>query len=218
MYIPNHFDEPRLDVMQALIRDYPLATLVTLSANKVNANHIPLYWVDDSSDFGCLRGHVARANPLWKESDQNNEVLAIFQTENVYISPSWYSTKQQSGKVAPTWNYAAVHAYGGLRMIDNAVWIRNQLEAMTAHHEAAFPEPWAVSDAPHDFTEKLIKQIIGIEIAVTQLFGKWKVSQNQPAENQDSVIEGLNKSGKPEMAALVATKMRHDNIKDRKND
>jgi transcriptional regulator len=206
MYIPNHFDEPRLDVMQALMLDYPLATLVISSADKVNANHIPLHWVDDGSEYGCLRGHVARANPLWKESEPNNEVLAIFQTENAYISPSWYASKQQTGKVVPTWNYAAVHAYGKLRIIDDSMWIRHQLEAMTAHHEAVFPEPWAVSDAPHDFIEKLIKQIIGIEITVTQLSGKWKVSQNQPAENQDAVIQGLHKSGKSQMAVMVAAK------------
>ncbi|MDO9105922.1 MAG: FMN-binding negative transcriptional regulator [Methylovulum sp.] len=209
MYIPNHFDEPRLDVMQALMCDYPLATLVTFSAAGLNANHIPLHWVDDGSDYGCLRGHVARANPLWKDSGQNNEALAIFQAENAYISPSWYASKQQTGKVVPTWNYAAVHVYGSLRVIDDTAWIHDQLEAMTTRHEAAFPEPWAVSDAPHDFTDKLIEQIVGIEIGVTRMLGKWKVSQNQPAENQDSVIQGLNKSGKAEMAGLVTSKAKN---------
>jgi len=169
MYIPKHFDEPSIDVMQALICDYPLATLVTLSDDGLTANHIPLHWVDDGSDHGCLRGHVARANPVWTNADQNLEVLAIFQAENAYISPSWYASKQQSGKVVPTWNYAAVHAYGPLRVIDDAVWIRNQLEQMTTQHEAAFPEPWAVADAPHDFTDRLIEQIVGIEIAVTRM-------------------------------------------------
>ena len=206
MYIPNHFNEPRLNVMQALMRDYPLATLVTLSTDGLNANHIPLHWVDDGSDYGYLRGHVARANLIWTDTDRNLEVLAIFQAENAYISPSWYATKQQTGKVVPTWNCPAVHAYGALRVMDDAVWIRNQLEAMTAHHEATFPQPWAVSDAPHDFTEKLIEQIVGIEITVSRLSGKWKVSQNQSAENQNSVINGLHKSGKLEMAALVAAR------------
>lgn len=212
MYIPKHFGEPSIDVMRTLICDYPLATLVTLSADGLNANHIPLHYLDDGSDYGRLRGHVARANPMWTNTDRNLEVLAIFQAENAYISPSWYASKQQSGKVVPTWNYAAVHAYGELRVIDDAVWIRNQLEAMTAHHEVTFPQPWAVSDAPHDFTEKLIEQIVGIEISVTRLSGKWKVSQNQPAENQNSVIKGLHKSGKLEMAALVAAKTRNDTL------
>jgi transcriptional regulator len=204
MYIPKHFGETNLDVIQALMSDYPLSTLVTLSADGLNANHIPLHWVDNGSDYGCLRGHVARANPMWTYVDRGCEVLAIFQSENAYISPSWYATKQQTGKVVPTWNYAAVHAYGTMRVIDDAAWIRNQLEAMTFHHELAFPEPWMVSDAPQDFTDMLIEQIVGIEITITRLQGKWKVSQNQSSENQESVIEGLHKLGKTEMATLVA--------------
>jgi Transcriptional regulator len=204
MYIPKHFGETNLDVMQALMSDYPLSTLVTLSADGLNANHIPLHWVDNGSDYGCLRGHVARANPMWTYVNQGFEVLAIFQSENAYISPSWYATKQQTGKVVPTWNYAAVHAYGTMRVIDDAAWIRKQLEAMTSHHELGFPEPWMVSDAPQDFTDILIEQIVGIEITITRLQGKWKVSQNQSSENQESVIEGLHKLGKTEMATLVA--------------
>lgn len=204
MYIPKHFGETNLDVMQALMSDYPLSTLVTLSVDGLNANHIPLHWVDNGSDYGCLRGHVARANPMWTYVNQGFEVLAIFQSENAYISPSWYATKQQTGKVVPTWNYAAVHAYGTMRVIDDAAWIRKQLEAMTFHHELAFPEPWMVSDAPQDFTDILIEQIVGIEMTITRLQGKWKVSQNQSSENQESVIEGLHKLGKTEMATLVA--------------
>jgi transcriptional regulator len=203
MYIPKHFDEPRIDVMQSLIRGYPLATLVTLSADGLNANHIPLHLADDGSPYGSLRGHVARANPLWTDFDKQAEVLAIFQCENAYISPSWYATKPETGKVVPTWNYAAVHAYGNLKVIDDLAWIRRQLEALTMEQEAVFPEPWAIFDAPPDFTERLIGQIIGIEIKVTRLLGKWKVSQNQPPENRNGVIKGLNETGQPEMAALV---------------
>jgi transcriptional regulator len=205
MYIPKHFDEPRIDVMQALIRDYPLATLVTLSATGLNANHIPLHLADDDSPYGSLRGHVARSNPILADFDKQTEVLAIFQSENAYVSPSWYATKQETGKVVPTWNYAAVHAYGTLKVIDDPAWIRRQLEALTTEHEANFPAPWAVSDAPPDFTERLIAQIVGIEIHLTRLQGKWKVSQNQPPENRNGVIKGLNESGKPEMAALVVS-------------
>jgi len=205
MYIPKHFDEPRIDVMQALIRDYPLATLVTLSAAGLNANHIPLHLADDDSPYGNLRGHVARSNPILADFDKQTEVLAIFQSENAYVSPSWYATKQETGKVVPTWNYAAVHAYGTLKVIDDPAWIRRQLEALTTEHEANFPAPWAVSDAPSDFTERLIAQIVGIEIHLTLLQGKWKVSQNQPPENRNGVIKGLNESGKPEMAALVVS-------------
>ncbi|OAI02080.1 transcriptional regulator [Methylomonas methanica] len=203
MYIPKHFDEARIDVMQTLIRDYPLATLVTLSADGINANHIPLHLTDDGSPCGSLHGHIARSNPLWTDFDPHIEVLAVFQAENAYISPSWYATKQQTGKVVPTWNYAAVHAYGTLRIIDDPAWIRRQLVAMTDEFEAEFPEPWSISDAPADFTERLITQIIGIEISVTRLQGKWKVSQNQPPENRSSVIKALREAEHPTMANLV---------------
>lgn len=204
MYIPQHFEEPDISVMQALIRDYPLATLVTFSGDGLNANHIPLHMqTDENSPYGCLHGHLARSNPLCRDIP-STEVLAVFQAENAYISPTWYATKAQTGKVVPTWNYAAVHAYGAMKMIDDAVWLRRQLEAMTAIHEAGLPEPWSVSDAPADFTERLIGQIIGIEIRVTRLQGKWKVSQNQPAENRNSVIVSLNQSAKPAMATMVA--------------
>lgn len=187
------------------MRDYPLVTLVTLSGTGLNANHIPLHWMqDDGSHYGSLRGHIARSNPLWRDFDPQTEVLAVFQAENVYISPSWYATKPLTGKVVPTWNYAAVHAYGTLRIIDDPVWIRRQLEAMTQEFEAEFPEPWSVADAPANFTERLITQVIGIEISVTRLQGKWKVSQNQPPENQSSVIKALRESGQPAMASLVA--------------
>ncbi len=205
MYIPQHFEEPNISVMQTLIRDYPLATLVTFSGDGLNANHIPLHLqADESAPYGCLRGHVARSNPLYRDIDPTTEVLAVFQAENAYISPSWYATKAQTGKVLPTWNYAAVPAYGVMRMVDDAAWLRRQLEAMTAQQEMKLPEPWSVSDAPADFTERLIGQIIGIEIPVTRLQGKWKVSQNQSAENRNSVIVGLNQSAKPAMAAMVA--------------
>ena len=207
MYTPKHFEEPRIDVMQNLMREYPLATLVTLSAAGLDANHIPLsLTMDDASAYGVLRGHLARANPLCGDASRQAEVLAIFQAANAYISPSWYATKQETGKVVPTWNYAAVHAYGTMRIIDDTAWIRNQLEALTAEHEAAFAEPWAVSDAPHDFTERLIGQIVGIEISITRLSGKWKVSQNHSPENRNGVIRGLNTSGKPEMAAIVTAR------------
>ncbi|OAI15347.1 MULTISPECIES: FMN-binding negative transcriptional regulator [Methylomonas] len=205
MYIPKHFDEPRIEVMQALIREYPLATLVTLSASGLNANHIPLHWLEEGDTaYGCLHGHIARSNPLWSDFDSQAEVLAVFQAENAYISPSWYANKPKTGKVVPTWNYAAVHVYGTLRVIDDPVWIRRQLQAMTDELEARFPEPWSVADAPADFTERLLTQIVGIEISVTRLQGKWKVSQNQPPENRNSVIEALRASGQSAMANLVA--------------
>ena len=151
-----------------------------------------------------LRGHVARANPIWRDLESDVDTLAIFHGPDAYISPSWYATKQETGKVVPTWNYAVVHAYGSLRIIDDASWVRSQMEDLTTHHEAAFPVPWALSDAPEDFTEKLIEAVIGIEMVITRLSGKWKVSQNQPPQNQHSVIQGLNASGQSEAIAMAA--------------
>lgn len=206
MYIPPQFEQHNIEVMHELIRTRSLATLVTIGSDGLNANHIPLHLSATPEPFGVLRGHVARSNPIWCDLAPDIEVLAIFHGPDAYISPSWYATKQEAGKVVPTWNYTVVHAYGSLRIIDDAVWVRAQLEALTNHNEAVFPEPWAVSDAPDDFTEKLIEAVIGIEMVITRLSGLWKVSQNQPPQNQNSVIQELNASGQSEavtMAALV---------------
>lgn len=208
MYIPPHFEEPDTEVLLAFIGQYPLATLVTFSDHHLNANHIPLHRFDDGSEYGVLQGHVARANPLCMARHQSVEVLAVFQSENAYISPSWYATKVEHGMVVPTWNYAAVHAYGTLRLVEEASWIRQQLETLTKQHEAALAEPWSVADAPPGFIEKLITQIVGIEITLTRLVGKWKVSQNQPLENQKSVVAGLTAANKFDMAEMVAARYR----------
>ena len=204
MYIPKQFEELRVDVMHELIRASPLATLVTMSSNGLNANHIPLHLLESPAPFGTLQGHVARANPVLSDLEKNIEVLAVFHGPDAYITPSWYVTKKETGKVVPTWNYAVVHAYGYLRVVDDAAWLRAQLEALTAHNEASFSERWAVSDAPHEFTEKLIGNIVGFEMVITRLSGKWKVSQNQPQQNQASVIEGLKASGQQESSAMAA--------------
>lgn len=212
MYIPKQFEELRIDVMHELIRACPLATLVTLSADGLNANHIPMHVLPAPAPFGTLQGHVARANPILRDFETNKEVLAIFHGPNSYITPTWYATKKQTGKVVPTWNYAVVHAYGTMRAIDDTVWLRQQLETLTAHNEAVFAEPWAVADAPSEYTENIIRHIVGIEMVVTRLIGKWKVSQNQPSENRASVIDGLKEGelgDSSAMAALVAAAHRN---------
>jgi transcriptional regulator len=169
----------------------------------LNANHIPLHLSESPAPFGTLRGHVARANPLLKDLENDIEVLAVFYGPDTYITPSWYATKKETGKVVPTWNCAVVHAYGIPRVVDDASWLRAQLEAFTTHNEASFAEPWAVSDAPYDFTEKLIGNIIGIEMIISRLSGKWKVSQNQPQQNKTSVIEGLKASALQDSSAMA---------------
>ena len=203
MYIPRHFEEQRVDVMHGLIRAHPLATVVTLWGGGLNANHIPLLLSESPEPFGSLRGHVARANPLLADLASGTECLAIFHGPDAYITPSWYETKKETGKVVPTWNYAVVHAYGVLRVVEDTSWLRGQLEGLTAHNEAAFDKPWSVSDAPSDYVEKMIQAIVGIEMVITRLIGKWKVSQNQPAKNREGVISGLQASTSPEAPAMA---------------
>lgn len=206
MYIPKHFDEPRVEVLHELIGARPLSTLVTLSSGGLNANHIPLHLTVDPAPLGTLRGHVARANPMWSDLANGVEALAIFHGPDAYITPSWYPTKAETGKAVPTWNYVVAHAYGPLRVIDDASWVRAHLEVLTAHNEAAFAEPWNVSDAPRDFIGQLVGAIVGIEIVIRRLSGKWKSSQNQPPQNQAGVIRGLQATGSAEaleMAALI---------------
>ncbi len=204
MYIPKHFDEPRVDVLHKLMRARPLATLVTLASDGLNADHIPLLLAAESSALGTLRGHVARANPLSSNFANEMEVLAIFHGPDAYVTPSWYPTKAETGKAVPTWNYAVAHAYGTLRVIDDATWIRGQIETLTAEHENAFPEPWRLSDAPPDYAEKMMGAVVGIEIVINRLCGKWKVSQNQPPQNRAGVIAGLHACGGAESVALAA--------------
>ena len=206
MYLPDHFAESRVDVLRQLIHEHPLAALVTLNAKELNANHIPFELDAEPAPFGTLRGHVARANPVWREYSRDIEALVIFQGAQHYITPSWYPSKQETGKVVPTFNYIVVHAYGALRVIEDREWLRGLVGRLTNRHEAARAIPWQVTDAPGDYIEKMLGAIVGIEIPLTRLIGKWKVSQNQPAANRDGVIEGLGEMSDPDaktMAAIV---------------
>jgi len=192
MYLPSHFEETRVDVLHQLVRERPLATLVTLGAAGLNANHLPFELDTEPLPNGTLRCHVARANPVWRDYSLGTEALVIFHGPQVYISPSWYETKTQSGEVVPTYNYAVVHAYGTLRIIQDRAWLRGLVTRLTQRFESASAAPWQVSDAPQDFIEKQLGAIVGIEIAVTRLAGKWKVSQNRPALDRAGVVEALS--------------------------
>ncbi|HEX4131528.1 MAG TPA: FMN-binding negative transcriptional regulator [Pirellulales bacterium] len=196
MFTPPQFDEPRREVMHDLMRRYPLATLVTMSsAGGFVAKHLPLLRCQSPAPFGSLQGHVARANPVWTETQSEAESLVVFQGPSAYISPSWYATKQETGRVVPTWNYAVVHAYGRLRFVHDAAWVRSLVERLTVAHEAGFSEPWQVADAPADYIANQLRAIVGIEFVVTRLLGKWKMSQNQPAANRAGVANGLRSLG-----------------------
>ncbi|HLK16492.1 MAG TPA: FMN-binding negative transcriptional regulator [Fimbriimonadaceae bacterium] len=205
MYTPNHFKESDQAVMQALIRERPLATLVANGEGGLFANHIPLLLEPERGEHGTLIGHVARANPVWKEA-AGSEVLAIFHGPEAYISPNWYATKAETGRVVPTWNYAVVHAHGHLTVHDDPAWVRALVERLTIEHESAQPAPWAVTDAPADYIEKLVGAIVGIEIVIDRLEGKWKVSQNQPESNRAGVVKSLREANL-EMAELVKSRL-----------
>ena len=194
MYLPSHFAEPRVDVMHDLIRAHPFGTLVVLTSGGLDANHIPFEVDPEPAPFGTLRGHLARANPAWKNFSPQVDALVIFQGAHTYISPSWYASKKEHGKVVPTWNYAVVHASGPLRVIDNRAWVRRFVEQLTDRHEAPRSHPWKVTDAPEDFVDTMTNAILGIEVPIVQLAGKWKVSQNRPREDRAGVVHGLLQS------------------------
>ena len=203
MYLPKYFEETRIQILHELIRVHPLGALVTLTPSGLDANHIPFEVDPDPAPFGTLRGHIARANPLWRDFSRGVEALAIFQGPGTYISPSWYPTKRESAKVVPTWNYAVVHAHGALRVIDDRAWLRGFVEKLTNRHEAGRRDPWKVTDAPSDFIEKQLGAIVGLEISITRLIGKWKVSQNRPPPDRDGVVQGLSQEGRHSAAAMA---------------
>ncbi len=187
MYQPSHFVERDPARLAELIREAPLALIVRGGA-ELAADAIPLE-LDDSDGLRLL-GHVARANPLWREAD-GQPVLAVFTGVQAYISPSWYASKAEHGRVVPTWNYAMVQAHGTLRAIDDTAWLEAFVTRLTERHEATRAVPWQVSDAPAEYVQKALQAIVGIEIAVTRLEGKFKLSQNRTEDDRAGVVRGL---------------------------
>jgi transcriptional regulator len=212
MYLPAQFHETRTAVLHDLIHAHPFGVLVTLDATGLVANHLPMAIDATAGPLGTLRGHVARANPVWKSHRPDVEAMAVFQGPQCYITPSHYATKAATGKVVPTWNYATVHAHGPLRVIEDAGWLRRLVEQLTDRHEAARPAgetPWHVGDAPAGYIDTMLAAIVGIELPIARLEGKWKVSQNRPAEDRAGVAAGLD-AGDPmqrAMAELVRARM-----------
>jgi len=202
MYLPTHFEENRVEVLHALMREHPFATLLTQGAGGPEANHLPVHLAPESGPFGVLQGHVARANPVWRQA-AGSEVLVVFHGPQAYVTPSWYETKREHGKAVPTWNYVVVHGHGRLRTIDDPAWLLGNLENLVAHHEAGFAEPWQIGDAPPEYIDKMLAAIVGIEIEITELKGKWKISQNQPPANRAGVVAGLRELGTDEAAAMA---------------
>lgn len=207
MYTPHAFKEDRLPVLHDAIERSGLATLVTVTSTGLVASHIPMLVDATRGPYGTLSGHLARANSQWREGTADAEALAIFIGPETYVSPSWYATTQRTGKVVPTWNYVAVHAYGRVVFFDDPDRLRTIVTRLTNRHEAALPKPWHVTDAPEDFIEGQLKAIVGFEMVIARLEGKWKLSQNRPDDDRRGVIQGLgelNRESAADVAAVMA--------------
>ena len=209
MYRPPAFSEDRLEVLQALVRAHPLGLLITASEGGLLANPLPFLLVERDGR-PLLQAHLARANPQVEALRAASEALVVFQGPQAYISPSWYPTKRAHGKVVPTWNYVIVQAHGAPQIIDDPDWLASQIARVTDSQEGDRSEPWKVTDAPDDYIAQMKRAIIGLEIPVARFEGKWKTSQNQPADNQAGVVAGLAADGQDLMAAIVAARAAPD--------
>jgi transcriptional regulator len=192
MYTPSQFEETRPAVLQWMMDRYPLATVVAQTANGLQANHIPIIFEASAVSPGTLKGHIARANSLWRDVNSGEEVLAIFQGASHYISPNWYPSKLTHGQVVPTWNYTVVHARGRITWIKDTAWLREFLQTLTARHERGSANPWRMSDAPGKYIDGMLAAIVGFEIAIETLTGKWKLSQNRSSEDRAGVVTALS--------------------------
>lgn len=207
MYQPIHFVETDLATLPALIRAHPLGLLISADADDLQANPIPFLIDANAGPHGTLRAHVARANPQWQHLQSGAKALVVFQGSDAYVTPSWYETKKEHGKVVPTWNYVCVQVRGTVKIMDDPAWLHSQLTALTAQHEDGRPDGWSIDDAPAPYIEMQKRAIVGIEIEITEIAGKWKVSQNRSMPDRAGVAAGLSQDGNTTMAALVAKKV-----------
>lgn len=204
MYVPPHFDEPRTEVLHDLIRQHPFGTLVTHGAGGLDANHIPFELLAGQGALGTLTAHVARANPVWREVRDGDEVMVIFRGGDAYISPNWYPSKHESHRQVPTWNYRVVHAHGRITVRDDERTVRAVVARLTRTHEAAQPAPWKMGDSAPEFIDTLLQAIVGIEIGITRLAGKFKLSQNKDERDLRAAGETLAAQGEPIGDAMLA--------------
>jgi transcriptional regulator len=209
MYIPKANEENRIEVLHDFMESQPLASLVTMGESGLFASHLPMVLERGTGTHGLLKGHLSRANKQWRDFQPSVEALAIFSGPQHYITPSWYAEKFETGKAVPTWNYVVVHVYGHLKVIEDAEWLMEHLKFLTSIHESGMSAPWQMSDAPADFIESMVKGIVGLELPIERIEGKWKISQNRSDRDRAGVAEGLEGLNTPEslaMKALVAAK------------
>ncbi|MEG3028452.1 MAG: FMN-binding negative transcriptional regulator, partial [Aeromonas sp.] len=188
-----------------LMRAYPLGTLVTHGEGGLDADHLPFEFDAEEGEHGVLRAHVARNNPLWQAVTDGQEVLVVFKAADGYVSPNWYPSKQEHHKQVPTWNYAVVHAHGRIRVRDDARFVRRLLASLTRVHEAAEPAPWKMADAPRDYLEAMVAAVVGIEIEISELVGKFKLSQNKEAADRQGVVDALQERDQAALAEAMQT-------------
>lgn len=205
MYIPAHFAETRKEVLHSRIVQHPFGTLITHGSSGLDANHIPFELAAEDGELGVLRAHVARANPVWQEVANGDEVLVVFHAGDAYISPNWYPSKHELHKQVPTWNYMVVHAHGRITILDDERYVRGVVGRLTRTHETSEPKPWKMGDAPKDYVDAMVKAIVGVQIEVTRLVGKSKLSQNKEARDIQGAAGALKSSGESQLAdAMLA--------------
>ncbi len=203
MYLPAAFALTDPQELHRILREHPLGTLMTHGPQGLDADHIPFEFDPDTGPLGTLRAHVARANPVWQQVAAGSPVLVVFRGEQAYVSPNWYPSKHEAHRQVPTWNYEVVHAHGTFTAHDDERYLRGVVARLTRHHEVTEPKPWKMSDAPADYLAQMMGQIVGIEIAVTSLVGKSKMSQNKEARDRQGVAEAYEARGRAGLAGQV---------------
>jgi transcriptional regulator len=203
MYLPSHFAESRPEHLHRIVREHPLGTLVTQGAAGLDADHVPFEFDADAGPHGLLSAHVARANPLWQRCPSGSPVLVIFHGAQAYISPSWYPSKHEAHRQVPTWNYEVVHAHGVLTVHDDERFVRRLVARLTRRHEAAEVKPWKMGDSTPEFIDSMLRNIVGIEIALTSLVGKRKLSQNKDVRDRAGAADALQARGHDALAAVM---------------
>jgi transcriptional regulator len=209
MYTPKHFEEPDITVLHALIRSHPLGTWVTQAEGRMVVNHIPFLVDSTRGAYGTLIVHVARANPIWRSFNSETASVVIFQGPQTYITPSWYPTKHAHGKAVPTWNYAVVHAHGAPCATEDRDWLLKHVSELSDLHESERAVPWSVTDAPADYVEAQLKAIVGVQIPISTLVGKWKTSQNRSLPDKLGTIAGLHERGDANSKKMAELVQRH---------
>lgn len=203
MYIPAHFADADTASLHQLIAAHPFGVLVSHSAKGLDANHLPCHLDCAQGELGTLHLHVARANPLWRELQDGDAVLVVFSAGNAYVSPSWYPSKHETHRQVPTWNYMVAHAHGRVTIRDDERYLRGVVARLTRTHEAGEARPWKMADAPAAFTDTLLQAIVGIEITITRLEGKRKLSQNKDVRDIEGAGQTLRERGHEAIGAAM---------------